>query len=288
MYQRRVAVAGGAFICILLANPVCRAGEPAKMPYVDVCRMLGVDFADDKVSLPRELAFRVASNRPDVEPPDIRLTLLNGEESHEIAVAADGGVVLPVSQKWWDGNAILVANQPKGSITLHYSVPTDTEILVNPHLKDGKIDFVSLVAVAKTGSRAAMKRTKQRLGMEGDEGLPDYRHGECFVLLFTKQPSDEAIASILREDVRPDSPALGEGGREKNDEPKEIQKLGSGMFLVPVTEVLSQENPTLSLTNNPSWQCVMIAAEQVPHFTELAQRRSGKSVQSPDGRAKPK
>jgi len=250
--------------------------------------MLGVDFADGKASLPRELAFRVASNRPNVEPPDIRLTLLNGDESHEIGVAPDGGVVLPVSQKWCDGNAILVANQPKGSITLHFSVPSDTEVLVNPHLEDGQIDYVSLLTLAKTGSRAAMKRTKQRLGIEGDEGLPDYRHGEYFVLLFTKQPSDEAIAAIVREHVRPDSPAIGEGVREKNDEPKEIQKLGSGMFLVPFTEVLSRENPALSLTDNPSWQCVMIAAEQVPHFTELAQRRSGKSVPSPDGRAKPK
>lgn len=282
MNRQLIVVLSLTFVLSFVGLNRCRSGEQAKLPYQYLCQISGARF--NSPDLPREMSFTAASTRPGVKPSDIRLTLLSGDQSHEIAVAADGGFVLPVRQLWFDNNATLVANQPKGTMTVKVAIELkNVQTSVTSHLTNGRIAYARLVTLALSGIKAAESKAAQQMGVESTQVATDYKCGESVMLVWANESYDSANAIIERGEHDSNLELVREEPCEANSEKEQVRKLGQGYFVVPYSEALCRENPTLSLTENPTWQCLMIAAERIPDFEKYAQARSSELSRAPDG-----
>lgn len=236
--------ARAVFGLFVFSTASCCADELATIPYRDLCRLAGVRFDNAAHPNPREMSFRTRSVVPNVKSSDLRLTLRSGEESHSVALAADGAFVLPISQKWFENDAMVVSNQPKGSLrTQVVFADVESGVGVTAHLKHGRITFAALLELAAEDFSAAVaKEAAKRAGgheLKLDVAEPE---GEIVLVVWVSNNDDAATATIADKTIDlPGKPA--------------VQKVGPGTFVIPLTEAIFTENPEIVLSENPSWKC---------------------------------
>ena len=243
----RNVITAGAVVCLSVVSVAnCFAGEVATVSYRDLCRLAGVRFDGTKIASPGEMSFKASSSAPNVKSSDLLLTLRSGDESHGVAVAADGSFVLPVNRKWFENDATVVTNQPKGSLRIQVDFKdVDSGVGVTAHLKHGRITFAALLELAAEGfTTAVAKEAAKRAGgdeLKLDVAKPD---GDLVLVVWVTDGDHAATATIANKSVDlPGKPA--------------VQKLGPGIFQLPLTEALFKENPDLALSENPSWKCCL-------------------------------
>lgn len=249
------------------------AAEQATAPYRALCESLGLTFEGDAAARPRELAFSTRSELPDVTPADIRITLRAGDEAIAIPVGADGRFMLPLDRKWFDADAVLVSNQPKGTWVLSCDVKqnlTAEEIAftaVSPHVKDGRIPYVALVRLAHDSRRRLLEQVlekqvgrdvAQRMTATGILDELEKADSDMVILLRATQDAETAEVAI----VKPTSPVRRFADRWaaaiEKDKDEVVRRVAPGTFVIERSQEVTEQNPVLTLSDNPSWQCMLI------------------------------
>lgn len=287
--MRRYPKAASSVMFTLLFTNVatCFAGDPATLRYRDVCRMLGVEFDGNKALLPKELKFTVTSKLPTVKPADIQLILKSGDEMHRIAVDEDGSCTLPVDDRWFRTDAVLIANQPKGSMELKIGFvvvfsPEDIGVGIAPHLKEGRIDYATLLQLARDARKAAITgAARQQLARNVDPQIKDV-DGQSVLVLWVTDAPDAATATIVDDGDKPAPRLLGARLGKLLGKKTALQKMRSGLFVIPYSDALLKENPVLSLSGNPSWACCIAAADEIKQLAKIAREGSADSRPSPE------
>ena len=249
------------------------AAEPATAPYRQLCEGLGITFAGDEADQPREIAFSTRSDLPDVKPGDIRLTLQAGDEAIAIPVEADGRFMLPLDRKWFELNAMLVSNQPRGTWRLTCDVrqklaADEVEFaLVSPHAKNGRISYATLERLAyQSRGRMLERALEKKIGRDAARGMratgmlaeDNAAAGDPVILLFVAQDGEAATVAVAAP-ANPfrkvaDTWASATGRRK----PDVVRKVGPGMFLVHRAKDGKDTDPVLMLSDNPTWQCMLM------------------------------
>jgi hypothetical protein len=287
--MRRYPKAASSLMFVLLGTSIatCFAGDPATLRYRDLCRMVGVDFDGDKASLPRELKFTTTSTLPTVKPADIQLTLNSGGETCEIPVDENGSFTLPVDERWFRADAMLMTNQPKGSMRLRGGAAVaaslkDVGVGIAPHLKEGRIDYATLLQLARDARKAAITgAARQQLARNVDPQIED-EDGQSVLVLWVTDAPDAATASIVDDGDKPAPRLLGARLGKLLGKKTALQKMRPGLFVIPYSDALLKENPVLSFSGNPSWACCIAAADQITQLAKIAREGSADSRPSPE------
>jgi hypothetical protein len=102
-------------------SPALTAQETAALPYRVIYRQLQVLQDLDRLDKLFQ-SVRFASNSGDVAPTDIRLTIVDGSKTYEFTPDANGNVELPLRADWNEANLMLQTNQPRGSLSVRFSL----------------------------------------------------------------------------------------------------------------------------------------------------------------------
>lgn len=266
--------------CVLAILCLCRgalvAAEPATMPYRGLCEGMGITFRGDMPQWPEQLPFTIRSEAPDVKPADIRITLQAGAESIPIPVSEDGRFNLPLDRKWFDADALLVSDQPQGTLRMscEFEAKLTSEefqfVAVSPHLDGGRISYAALERLALKSRLQMVERglEKQfgrdvawRLKAAGTLAEIDKAADDPVILLFVEEGREAATVTV----APPGNPFRRFAGRwaaaigKKQDDV--IHQVGQGMFAVHIPNDGTETNPVFTLSDNPTWQCMLMDRE---------------------------
>ena len=254
------------------------AAEPATLPYRGFCESMGLTFQGDMAHWPEELSLSVRSELPDVQPADIRVTLRAGDEAIPLAVGEDGRFILPLDRKWFEADAVLVSNQPSGTLVMSLEFKpklTGDEFqiaAVAPHLEAGRIDYATLGRLAHKSRRQMAERALEkqfgrdvawRLKAAGKLDELDEPVDKPVILLFVEQDQDAAEVAVAPA-ANPfrrvaDRWAAGFGKKK----PDIVRRKIPGMFVIEGSKDLTATNPMLVLSDNPTWQCLLLDGDDV-------------------------
>ena len=119
----------------ILPAHVSFAQEFASIPYRALYQATQIDFANgtDAPQLDQTVTFRARSVRDDVSPREIRLTLTTKTARTNLVVSDTGEFNLTLSKELADDGAVILSNQPKGSLVL-------TAAFIAPYGIDRKIE----------------------------------------------------------------------------------------------------------------------------------------------------
>lgn len=266
-----------ALVAILLAMPngtsPCSAEEFATGPYRQLFRPLGMTVGGDAVNIPVKVKFLVSTTHPGMKPEDIRLTLKTAEESIQIPVAKDGSIDLPVSQKWFDADAIIESNVPKGQLHFRGQAMVEGEIElpemsvgIMPHVDEGQISYATLVRLARDHRQLALKAAAEaKIGMPIKQAdiVPEPLDADWVLVLWAPEDPDSAKAVIVEKVLKPEPTVLGRIKKALVGKKSKLRKVKGGMFAITCSEALADENPMLSLSPNPSWSCAILTPDEM-------------------------
>ena len=245
----------------------CPAEEVDQYPYRVICRGMNIDFSRDTPPPPREMELTVHSTLPTVTLSDIRFTLKGPDESHDIAVSPSGSCRLPVSKALFDADAVLVSNQPKGTVGFESSVSHSLDLATaecGPHIIDGRIDYEKLATLATEARERARKKLEEKNGGEYLLAKPDATDGLWYIVLRVSQDADSAKAEIVEETPGADVGPVRQAFRKLVKKPSPSIQVAPGVFLLPYSDALRKRNPVISLSKNPSWTCVIVEKPNGP------------------------
>lgn len=274
--MRRQRISGCVLVILCTCGAALVAAEPATMPYRGLCESMGITFQADMARWPGELPFTIRSEAPGVKPADIRLVLQAGVESIPIPVTDDGQFTLPLDRKWFDADAVLVSNQPQGTLAMScefkQSLATDEVPFgaVSPHVENGRISYATLERLARQSRRRMLERSLEkkfgrdwvwRMKAAGRLDEIEEPADDPVILLFVKEGGAAANVAV----TEPANPFRKVAGRwaaalgKKQDDV--VRKVTDGMFLVHCPKELADKNPVLTLSDNPTWQCSLMDRE---------------------------
>lgn len=174
---------------LVLAASVSAAQETSTTPYIVLYQVLESAQAIAKYDRLRAVEH-IESKRPGVLPSDIKLTIRSRSGDLLVPVAADGRLEFPVDAALKAENPDVLANQPKGSLTLTLTFElrfTDPQRVGWGELSSALEQARSAVTEGATGpetqvagveyrflpgedARVTMTGTGERLLMAGDDG----------------------------------------------------------------------------------------------------------------------
>jgi hypothetical protein len=141
----------------ILPAHVSFAQEYASIPYRALYQAAQTDFANgtDTPRLDQTVTFSVRSVRDDVSPQEIRLTLTTKNARTSLIVSDIGEFNLPLSKELADDGAIVLSNQPKGSLIL--SAALIASYSLDRKIEDGfaKIRYTRLFPFDRIRTQAA-------------------------------------------------------------------------------------------------------------------------------------
>jgi len=240
----------------LLSGGISRAEEYATLPYRDICRGMSVDFSGDAAALPRELVLTVRSSLPTVSPQDIRFTLQGANEAHEISVSSEGTFKVPVSAALFDADAQLVSNQPRGTLRSRGEpllTMQDIRVTLDPHLKDGRIDYRTLAELAIERRRQVTQELARQAHAEDDSPKVGDADHDWYLFLRANQGVDPAKAVIVSDSPPGDTGPIRSRARKLFGERSPLQEQSPGVFRIRYSDLLREQNPVISLSPDSSW-----------------------------------
>lgn len=89
---------------------------PHVIAYADLYPMLVAAASSESEMI--AVTTHVRSTLHGVKPPEIRLTLDDGEQTHRFPIDRRGHVRVPLRADWRDENRQIVSNQPQGTLAL--------------------------------------------------------------------------------------------------------------------------------------------------------------------------
>lgn len=269
------AVARSLLIVLLVVTTscLCWADEVATGRYRDLCRPLGMKVGGGGATAGGKATFIVSTSQPGVKPRDIRLTLKTPDETVPIPVAADGVVALPINQKLFDADAIVVSNVPKGTLRIRGLMLVQGEkplselcTPVSPHLADGVISYADLVQLARTHRLEVLKAlAEEKVGEPIDPAsvVPERLNDTWVIVLWAREDADTADATLIEKGPQPQLGVLGRLRKNLTGQKSQLQKVADGVFMITCSEAMADENPLVSLTMNESWSCAILTADQI-------------------------
>lgn len=249
----------------------CCAEEFATATYRRLCGSLGMTVGGSTPKRPLELKLIVSTTHPGMKPSDIRLTLRSADESVRLAVAEDGSVDLPVSQKWFDADAIVESNVPKGQWDIRVQGVGKVDVSelfvdIAPHLNEGHISYAALIQVARTHRQRAFNVAAEEMvgrPIKQDDIVPDRLDRKWALVLWAPKESDSAKAVLIEKDSHPGPPLVDRLKKALGGRRSKLRVVGDGMFVIFCSEALAEENPMVSLSPNPSWSCAILDVDQL-------------------------
>ena len=247
-----------------------QAEETLRVPYRDLCRGRKVDFWGDETSLPREMRFAIVSMQPNTALSEVRVTLKTPDTTLDIPVSKEGAFALPVNKALFEQDAMLQTNQPRGTAKIEGRPslnPDEIAVHLDEHLNEGRIPYKKLAELAIRERQIVIGGLAKQAGgkINSPEPEVDSTKGDwLLVLCFTEEDDSADVVIVEDTSVLPVGP-LRKRVRSAFRKPPPIEKLEPGMFAVPYSEGLLNDNPLIELRPKTSWKCV------IGHASELQQ-----------------
>ena len=138
---------------------------------------------------------------------------------------------------------------------------------MSPHAKNGRISYATLERLAyQSRGRMLERALEKKIGRDAARGMratgmlaeDNAAAGDPVILLFVAQDGEAATVAVAAP-ANPfrkvaDTWASATGRRK----PDVVRKVGPGMFLVHRAKDGKDADPVLMLSDNPTWQCMLM------------------------------
>ena len=142
--------------------------ELAQLPYHELVKISQSDSSQPKGK--DELTFILASNK-DVPLDQITLTLQLKKGPLSLSIDTKGRFTVPFSDQLMDENPLMVSNQPRGSLSLKFTLAVpEMGKIEPPKVVDGKVKYQA-VFQSLVKFKEAMKKVDTKFGEDGTQQL---------------------------------------------------------------------------------------------------------------------
>lgn len=278
-------------IAVSLWGQLALAEEPAQfatIPYREICPAVDLQTTDSEKSNGAVYSYTVRSRLPGVAPKDITLQLRSGTTTRDIDVDENGRFTLTFDQELIDADAVLVSNQPKGSLHLSFSTSIDSSAMtldLRDRLTDGRIAYRKLydaalakrVAAVDAASAGYLKRLANVPGGTQPENASvrpftvggSSSHEGKYLLLWPEGKGSVATARLEknRSSVFAGlfSETYPEGFSSLSGEPL-LRRDKEGAYCLRCGEQLRARNPDVVLSTKHQWRCALFSREELQQF----------------------
>lgn len=150
------------------ASPSENAAEVAQLPFHELVKIAQSDSSQPKMK--DRLTFVLVS-RNDVPLEQITLTLQLKKGPMVLPIDGKGHFSVPFSDELMDENPLMVSNQPRGSLSLKFTLAVpEMGKIEPPKVVDGKVKYQA-VFQSWVQFQEAMKKVDKRFGEEGAQQL---------------------------------------------------------------------------------------------------------------------
>lgn len=218
------------------------APQPATLPYRTLCQMAQLDLAETTDFTNHPVSFKVGSKNPGVELKDIAMFIDSKSGRIPLSIDTNGVMALPISNDLLQENPNVVANQPKGSMTMEVSAQwPGWRIDMAKKLKSGHVRYNDLFLLARIRQDWLLQGMALMDGVQSPSeeavGLID-EFKRLMIIELTPKTTGSSKPSILIE---------------RSDGAQELQPDKQGKFQVEYEETLVRENPWIRLSTNHEW-----------------------------------
>ncbi|MGN6543968.1 MAG: hypothetical protein ACTHK7_02890 [Aureliella sp.] len=277
-------------IAVSLWGQLALAEEPvefATIPCREIIAVMDATSTDPGPSSAAVLSYSIRSDLPGVAPKDITLQLRAGTTTCDIVVDEHGRFTLTYDQELIDADAVLVSNQPKGSLRVSISTSFDLSAItldMRNLLTDGRIAYVKLydaalakrVAAAEAASAGYLKQLANVSGATSprnatvrpftvDPGGSSSHEGK-YLLLWPEGKGSGATARLEknRSSVFADlfSETYPEGFSSLSGQPL-LRRDKEGTYCLSCGEQLRARNPDVVLSTKHQWMCALVSLEEL-------------------------
>ena len=149
-------------------SPSERRDELAQLPYHELVKISQSDSNQPKEK--GKLTFILASNK-GVALDQITLTLLLKKGPLSLSIDSKGHFSVPFSDQLMDENPLMMSNQPRGSLSLKFTLAVpEMGKIEPPKVVDGKVKYQA-VFQSLVQFKEAMKKVDTRFGEDGSQRL---------------------------------------------------------------------------------------------------------------------
>ena len=230
-------------LCLLIALILCGserafaedAGDTARIPYAAIRNVLTSNpvEASGHLSTHVQMVPHVRSKIEGVAPKQIELTLVLGDDRLPLKVSSDGSFQLPTDKKWNHETALILTNQPDGSLVIVIKGTMHLGRITAKRVGDSGIICFSHMFPSESIREKVHSTTSEAFpGSKAKFSIPQVE-----VVQFQHDTEASLKATILSAD--------GES---------EIDVDSKGLFTMPRTKVRSGSSAQLRLTPANGWR----------------------------------
>lgn len=277
-------------IALSLWGQLALAGEPAQfatVPYREICPAVGSQPTDSEKIDGAVYSYTVRSELPGIAPNDIAIQLRAGNTTRDIDVDENGRFTLVYDQALFDADAVLVSNQPKGSLHLSFSASIDSSAItldLRGLLTNGRVAYVKLydaalakrVAAADAALAGYLKRLDNVPGATPENAAVQpftvggsSSHEGKYLLLWPAGKGSAPTARLEknRSSVFADlfSETYPEGFSSLSGEPL-LRRDKQGAYGLRCGEQLRARNPDVVLSTKHQWTGALFSREELQQF----------------------
>lgn len=219
--------------------------EPATMPYRALCQIARLDFKETAGFTNRHVSFKVVSKNPNVKLADIAIFVDARSGRIPLAITTNGIMDLPISPELMEENPNIVANQPKGSMTMKATVAFGGKLAASlAKSEEGLIRYSGLFVTERMKRQMAHDLTE--LGKEYNLG-PSLEKPTIAHIRFTNDIETADVTILARDGVA------------------QLKPVEPGHFIVRFDPKLMKDDPWVRLNPNRGWSIKMeIEADAEP------------------------
>lgn len=213
-----------------------KESEFAQLPYHELVKIAQSDSSQPKEK--ERLSFLLASNR-GVPMDQITLTLQLKKGPMALPIDAKGHFTVPFSDQLMDENPLMVSNQPRGSLSLKFTLAVpEMGKIAPPKVVDGKVKYQD-VFQPLVRFKEAMKKVDTKFGEDGNQQL-------------AIQCSTGGKPITIHQ-------AFGS---------RTLKAGGDGFIWLLYNDRLYQENPDISVPEGVEFHLRPVSPEQVKEFSK--------------------
>ena len=213
----------------------------ARSPYRTLCRLANVEFDTIPGVESQAITLTARSTRPNVKPKDIRLSIETEEGSEQLAPNGNGIFEIPLDCELFDANAVIVSNQPKGSMFLRASFKVrPAPVLLSDHLAAHRLKYAELVDLAV----AARNRVKAKADNLADKLRPEHPTW--------RDAFPPVVAILVWADKSFETATVA---MEYNGQVEPLHSEGPGRFVIEYNADWLSQDRSLIFSANHKWLC---------------------------------
>jgi hypothetical protein len=228
-------LASTCFAVSAIAEP-----QPANLPYRSLCQMVRLDFTKTTGLTNELVSLKIGSKNPKVELKDIAMFIDSISGHIPLVIDTNGVMALPISKELIKENPDVVANQPKGSMTMEVSMAFGGKLKTSIAKRKGMIRYSGLFIVETM--KTQMRNELTELNKEDD--IDSALQTATVVHLQAKTDLESSHVTILAKqgDIK-------------------ITPVKPGRFVMHFNPKLMKENPWIRLSSEHEWSINMKAKE---------------------------